>query len=34
LDTLVDDSPAAHDAYAYAMQCELNFFSAMMYREA
>ncbi len=34
LDTLVDDSPAAHEAYAYAMQCELNFFSAMLERGA
>jgi len=30
LDSMVDDSPAARDAYAYAMQCELNFFSAML----
>ncbi len=30
LDTLVDDNPAAREAYAYAMQCELNFFSAML----
>jgi thiaminase/transcriptional activator TenA len=29
LDTMVDDTPAAREAYAYAMQCELNFFSAM-----
>lgn len=30
LDSLVDDSPTARDAYAYAMQCEVNFFSAML----
>jgi len=30
LDTMVPDSPAARDAYAYAMQCEVNFFSAML----
>lgn len=30
LDAMVDDSPAAREAYAYAMQCELNFFAAML----
>lgn len=30
LDTMVDDSPATREAYAYAMQCELNFFAAML----
>jgi thiaminase/transcriptional activator TenA len=28
LDTLAEDAPAAHDAYRYALQCELDFFSA------
>lgn len=30
LDSMAEDSPAVRDAYAYAMQCELNFFSAML----
>ena len=30
LDSTADDSSAVRDAYAYAMQCELNFFSAML----
>jgi thiaminase (transcriptional activator TenA) len=30
LDSIAEDSPAVRDAYAYAMQCELNFFSAML----
>lgn len=34
LDAMVDDTSAAHEAYAYAMQCELNFFSAMLSHEA
>ena len=29
LDSMAQDSRAVRDAYAYAMQCELNFFSAM-----
>ncbi len=29
LDSTADDTPAIRDAYTYAMQCELNFFSAM-----
>lgn len=28
LDEIASDSPAVHDAYRYAMQCELEFFSA------
>jgi thiaminase/transcriptional activator TenA len=28
LDEVADDAPAVHDAYRYAMQCELDFFSA------
>ncbi len=28
LDALAEDTPAVHDAYRYAMQCELDFFSA------
>ena len=34
LDTMANDSPAVRDAYAYAMQCELNFFAAMLERGA
>ncbi len=34
LDTMADDSPATREAYAYAMQCELNFFSAMFQNNA
>ncbi|MBN1512833.1 MAG: TenA family protein [Phycisphaerae bacterium] len=34
LDALADDQPAVHDAYRYAMQCELAFFSAPMEDEA
>lgn len=30
LDRMVHDTPAAREAYAYAMQCELNFFAAMV----
>lgn len=30
LDSMAQDSQAVRDAYAYAMQCELNFFSAML----
>lgn len=30
LDAMADDTPATREAYAYAMQCELNFFSAML----
>jgi thiaminase/transcriptional activator TenA len=30
LDSMAEDSPAVRDAYAYAMRCELNFFSAML----
>ena len=30
LDSMAEDSPAVRDTYAYAMQCELNFFSAML----
>ncbi len=30
LDTLAGDQPAVHEAYRYAMQCELGFFSAPM----
>lgn len=30
LDSMADDSPTVKDAYAYAMQCEVNFFSAML----
>ena len=29
-DSMAQDSRAVRDAYAYAMQCELNFFSAML----
>jgi len=29
LDSMAEDTPAVRDAYAYAMRCELNFFSAM-----
>jgi len=28
LDDLAPDEPAVHDAYRYAMMCELDFFSA------
>ncbi len=34
LDSMVEDSPAVRDAYAYAMACELNFFSAMLEQSA
>ena len=30
LDSLADDATAAREAYGYAMQCELNFFAAVM----
>ena len=30
LDLMAEDTPAVRDAYAYAMRCELNFFSAML----
>jgi thiaminase (transcriptional activator TenA) len=30
LDKLAEDNKAVHKAYRYAMQCELNFFSAVM----
>ncbi len=30
LDEIASNSPAVHDAYRYAMQCELDFFSAPM----
>ena len=30
LDSVAQDSRAVRDAYTYAMQCELNFFSAML----
>jgi thiaminase/transcriptional activator TenA len=30
LDKLAPDAPAVREAYRYAMQCELNFFSAVM----
>ena len=30
LDSMAQDNRAVRDAYAYAMQCELNFFSAML----
>ena len=30
LDSMADDTPGVRDAYAYAMQCEFNFFSAML----
>jgi thiaminase/transcriptional activator TenA len=30
LDKLARDAPAVREAYCYAMQCELNFFSAVM----
>jgi len=32
LDEIASNSPAVHDAYRYAMQCELDFFSAPMER--
>ena len=28
LDSVADDTPRVRDAYRYAVQCELNFFSA------
>ena len=31
---MAEDSPAVRDTYAYAMQCELNFFSAMIVMSA
>ena len=34
MDSIVEDSPAAREAYAYAMDCELNFFSAMLEQSA
>ena len=30
LDAMAPDSPSLRNAYAHAMQCELNFFSAML----
>lgn len=30
LASMAEDNPAVRDAYAYAMRCELNFFSAML----
>ena len=30
LDAIAPESPSVRDAYTYAMQCELNFFSAML----
>ena len=33
LDEIASNSPAVHDAYRYAMQCELDFFSAPMKSE-
>ena len=30
LDAMAPDSQSVRDAYAHAMQCELNFFSAML----
>jgi thiaminase/transcriptional activator TenA len=33
LDTLAEDEPVVHDAYRYAMQCELAFFSAPLENE-
>jgi thiaminase/transcriptional activator TenA len=34
LDSMAEDSLAVRDAYAYAMRCELNFFSAMLEHNA
>ena len=34
LDSMAEDTPAVRDAYAYAMRCELNFFSAMLEHRA
>jgi thiaminase (transcriptional activator TenA) len=34
LDSMAEDGLAVRDAYAYAMRCELNFFSAMLEHNA